>query len=120
MIIFAVIWFVAVLIWDVTTDLKKWRDGMTIDHDKEAWIRVGLLVPSTVGFALHGSFWLWPAAVLMQGFVFWTLMDGFVQVLRGFPWFTPGTTAKLDSIKGKAVIQIAGSILFTILYIWLL
>lgn len=127
MIALPIIWFLAVLIWDVTTDVKKWRAGITINHDKEAWIRVGLLIPSTIGFALHGTFWLWPAAVLMQGFVFWFLFNGFFNLLRGFGWFTPATGGSTDDSRLDKLplplqvgLQIGGSIVFTILYIWLL
>lgn len=95
--------FTAVLLWDLFTDHKKWVEEKTINHDKEGWQRVALLIPSIAGFtvAVHGQlFWTICLSVWLVGSWYWTLFDGFLNKMQGYKFFqVVGTTSRLDKFQ---------------------
>ena len=131
MIFLPIILFFAVLYWDLATDVKKWRKEQTIYHTKEAWLRCGLLIPSTVLFTvLHPgqTVWVLVCSLLMQFFTFWFLFDGLFNRMRGFKWNQPPSmggkdNSFFDRFYGwwAMIIKVTGMILTIVLYIttWL-
>lgn len=97
MIAAAIIWFFCVLAWDIITDYNKWLKSRDINHTKEWWLRVALLIPSTILFTIPMSYDLplflavMLAPVFMQAFVWWLLFDGIYNKLRGFGWWFNGS-----------------------------
>jgi hypothetical protein len=132
MIFIPVILFLAVLAWDILSDYKKWLKNSSVEHTKEAWLRMLLLSPSIIGFTIFHPVKHWGILVLsifMVLSIFWYLFDGFYNKIRGFDWWFSGSIdedeSKFDNFLrwlggfwGK-VIKIGGIIIFTVLYILL-
>lgn len=90
----AILLFVAVLIWDVITDYRKWLKSKAVDHKKESWLRIILLLPSMIFFIIahsQNTWWVFVDVWAMTGFVFWFLFDGIYNKLRGFNWWFTGS-----------------------------
>lgn len=139
MILIPIILFFGILFWDVTTDVSKWKQAFVyssghefdIKHTKEAWIRIVLLIPSTILFTVipiypHINFWFLPVSIGMQFFWFWFLFDGMFNIFRGFAWFKVATLdykekSKLDGIpmRTQKILKFTGIILLTFLYLYL-
>lgn len=126
MIIAGIISFFAVLIWDAYTDSKK----ATVQHTKEAWLRMALLIPSgillTIGHPGMPAIGL--CVIFMMFFVYWFLFDGLYNLFRKQKWWFTGTIdedeAHTDNfirwigLYWSKVFKIAGSIGTAALYIW--
>lgn len=98
----ALIWFVGVLYWDVSTDYKKWKKKKPVDHTTDWLLRGLLIIPSTVLLSLPEiTLQRIGAALLMQGFLWWELFDGFYNLMRGFSWRFNGTVDPDDSFLDK-------------------
>lgn len=97
----AILWFVAIFVWDLVSDYKKWLKNRAVKHGKEYWLRLALLIIPTVIFAslLDVSLW-WGLAVAatMQGSLWWFLFDGLANVLRGYSWTFEGSIDENESL----------------------
>jgi hypothetical protein len=97
-ILYAIILFTATLTIDLATDYRRWLRGKPINHTRGAVLRLIGLLPAVVLLSWHGSFWLIVAATLMTGFLYINLFDGLFNILRGFPWFYPGSDGPEDGV----------------------
>lgn len=96
----AILLFVAVLVWDVVTDYQKWLKQRVVQHSKDAWLRILLLLPSIVCFIIAhpvNEWWVMAVVLSMTGFVFWFLFDGFYNILRGENWWFTGSNDADDA-----------------------
>ena len=90
MILAATILFATVFLWDLITDYNKWKKA-PFDH-KDKWIRgLLLLFPTmclTVALKQHGQGLLFSIlySLFLVNITFWTLFDGFFNVIRKLPW----------------------------------
>lgn len=127
-ILIGIIWFLAVLYWDVKSDHKKWKENVSVNHTKEMIIRITLLTPSALALWLANfSIVALPIVLLMQGSWWWELFDGFYNKIRGFKWRFNGSIdpddSRLDSFlyhisaKKQMLLKWGLIILFTTLYI---
>lgn len=91
-----IILFFAVLILNLIVDYGEWIKNKPVNHGKEAWIRLVLLIPS-IWILSPPVLWV----LLMEFFVYWTLFDGIYNKLRGFDWWFPGSVEKSDAILDK-------------------
>jgi len=105
MIALPIILFIATLYWDVVSDYNKWLKGGGVSHTKEAWVRCLVLLPAIIGFVVLHHSNNWQSIVytlIMEFFLFWTLFDGFYNVIRGYDWWFTGSNesydAKLDNL----------------------
>jgi hypothetical protein len=97
-ILFAIIWFAGVLIWDVASDVRKWKNNIPINHTKEMITRCLLLTPSALALWLNNfSIVALPIVLAMQGAWWWELFDGFYNKMRGFKWRFNGSKDPDDS-----------------------
>ena len=132
----AIISFFAVLAWDLRSDYKKWLKTRSVQHSKEWWVRVALMIPSIALFTLahpREAGYAWSTLLVlglsagMTGFAFWILFDGIYNRLRGYQWTFTGSVeaddADLDKMQremGKAVsmlIKLAGFLVCLTAYI---
>jgi hypothetical protein len=119
----AIILFFVVLAWDLIADYRKWLKERVINHDREWWIRVALLVPSGVFFSWGHPWEMWIVAAAMMGFWWLTLFDGIFNLLRRDGFFAVvGTTGRIDRLQRKigvipsAAIKTAGCAATAIIY----
>lgn len=123
MIIAGIICFVAVLVWDLVTDYRKWLKERVINHDKEFWVRVALLTPTGILLSWGHTWQIWIVVAAMIGFWWLTLFDGIFNLLRRDGFFDiVGTTGRLDRLQRKigvipsAAIKTAGCAFTAIVY----
>lgn len=99
-ILIAAVLFTAVLIWDVETDLKKWKNNIAVKHAKEWWLRVALLLPTIILLTVahpqeNGYSWATLKVLLTVGwfvsFLWWLLFDGIYNNRRGYGWWFRGS-----------------------------
>lgn len=132
MIWIAVILFISVLAFDVFSDYAKWLEGESVKHTKEFFLRLALLSPSLLILILwKGESYIVITGVTlaMVGFVYWSLFDGFYNLIRKFNFFFTGSDDPDDAISDNLLqsipkwaqicIKIGGSIVFTFLYFYL-
>lgn len=132
-ILLGAIAFFAVLYWDITTDIKKWKQERTVKHKKEAWQRIALLIPAMALLTFfHPGVLIWSALCtkLMGFFVYWMLFDGFYNKGRGKDWWYLGSIdadeSALDNFirtigqTAHKVLKISGALIFTGIYIYTL
>jgi len=130
MIWLATILFFVVLTCDLFTDYNKWLKNRSVNHTKEAWVRILLLMPSIVSFIwIHpgSTFWASICVLLMEFFAYWLLFDGIYNRVRGFDWWWTGSIdpddSNLDIILRNIgplfhqIIKISGTIIFWTIYL---
>lgn len=81
--------FIAVLLWFLHRDLKKWGASIPIDHGGKSVLRRLLFqLPSAIGFIWFADWNLWafPVAYLMMNFTWWEFFDGIFNIRRNFHW----------------------------------
>lgn len=131
MIIWAIIYILAVLAGFLFLHYRRWLKSRGINHKRTLMIRVVLLIPSTVWFTLsHPGQMVWTGllAAAMQGFFFWLFFDGLYNRLRGFDWWFDGGSEEKDSSQldgmlakigdfGEKIIKISGTIISVGIYI---
>jgi len=100
--LYATIWFILVLWWDVWTDYKRWQRKIPINHVDEWVLRIVLLAPTIHLLSLpYDPVWIFLPASLMVGALWWELFDGFYNKIRKFPWRFNGTVDPDDSWLDK-------------------
>lgn len=116
--------FLLVLCIDVITDVKL---GEGVNHTRGALIRTLGLIPSLVFFIMAKGvereriLWIGLIALIMMGFNYLNLFDGFYNLCRGYSWFFTGSEdgagdAKTDNffqaipIWLTVIVKIGGSI----------
>jgi hypothetical protein len=133
----SVILFFLILTWDVNSDYDKWKQGIRVNHTKEALLRIALLTPSTILLAVpkllnspktidHYALYIGLAACLLFA-IWWELFDGWYNKKRGFKWRFNGTVDDDDSTldrflysigdTAEGVLKIGLIALFLFLYI---
>lgn len=101
MILIATILLVAILIFKIVHDYKKWIDGKIIDHrNKKNWIILAVsCIPSIILYSIPcNSWWAVPISATMSALFIWLFFDGFYNILRGFNWWYTGTDDKEDAL----------------------
>lgn len=98
----AILWFIGVLWWDVTSDYKKISNNIPIKHTRDMIIRSLLMAPSALGFWLTNfSLISLPIIVFMQEAWYWEFFDGLLNTKRGQSWRFNGShdpdDSKMDS-----------------------
>lgn len=136
LITLAFILFFLVLRWDVYSDYKKWKNGIPVNHKKEALIRGVLLLPSIsllVLVKLIGNSFTFSNLILylfltvgMLGSLWIEFFDGWYNSLRGFKWRFNGSVDEDDALTDRilykigdfweGVLKIGLILLFTVLY----
>jgi len=87
-LILGILFFTAVLIWDVQTDKSK----TAVKHTKEAWIRAILLTPSAICLVLFNpSLLILPIVIVLQGSWYFLLFDGLLNKAKGQNWWFTGS-----------------------------
>ena len=96
--IIGIILFFCILYWDVTTDYKKWKNDIPVNHTKEGIIRSLLLSPVPLLLSLPFiTIWELVITIPLVGFMWLLLFDGFYNKVRGFNWWFLGSEDKDDS-----------------------
>src|SRR5438046_10414494 len=120
-LLIAIILFIAVFIWDLITDKKKFdKADYFFNHKKDWWLRLFLLTPSIVFFSLATNNFIWSLqlSAIKIGFYYWFLFDGiynvYVEKINFFE--VMGTVGSLDKRQhrigsfGSFLIKAAGII----------
>lgn len=95
--IIGIILFFCILYWDVTTDYKKWKNDIPVNHTKEGIIRSLLLSPVPLLLSLPFiTIWELVITIPLVGFMWLLLFDGFYNKVRGFNWWFLGSEDKDD------------------------
>lgn len=97
MILPAIITYLAVLAWDLWSDYRKWLRSRTVNHKKEAILRMILLIPSGILFMWDQPWFFIFAVVPLMGFWWLLLFNGIYNRLRGFGWWFAGSVDPDDS-----------------------
>lgn len=92
MIIAWLIWL-ATLVIDLFTDVRRYYQRRAVDHTRGAVLRLFGLVPAC---ALGG--WAFIPVAL---FGYWILFNGLYNVFTGRRWFYVGGTANLDKLERR-------------------
>lgn len=126
-------WFIGVIVWDLITDGRKYNHAEIVQHTKEWWVRVSLMMPAIIlmipanqiMFTWH-TLWMFISCGMMVGSWFWVLFDGLYNTRiigrRDF-WALIGTTSRLDQFLqdiGRTpaqVIKISLVGIWTVVYI---
>jgi hypothetical protein len=133
-ILAGIVWFAAVLAWDLISDGHKYNREETIQHTKEWWLRIAVMFPSCLFFALAAgeNFFSWSfiwalfASGMFVGSWFWILFDGLYNthiIGREDFWAVIGTTSKLDQFlqtigrTNARILKIAVASIWTIIYL---
>lgn len=98
MIILSIIYFFGILGWDISSDYKKWKKDIPINHTKDALLRILLLLPAIIGLSLHNfSILMLLIATTMVFSWWWELFDGIYNKIRGLSWRYNGSFDPDDS-----------------------
>jgi hypothetical protein len=98
LLIFGILLFLLVLILDVDTDKNK----TSINHAKEAAIRILLLIPAAICLVLFKySFKSIPTTVFLQGSWYLFLFNGFLNKAKNQDWWFTGSLDADDSKTEK-------------------
>lgn len=85
MILFATIWFLAVLTWKLIDNFKRWEKFKPVDHVGQFWLVAGWCIPSLIIYASRlnmSVLWSFVLSGAMMGFVFMGLFNGIYNVIR--------------------------------------
>ncbi len=108
LLIAAYLWVCAIIYLKLKHDLKKWKQGKTINHLKE-WIQVAIAsIPAIIVFKtcspLPWYFSVPLSACMVMGFI-WFFFDGLYNKKRGIYWWFTGTigpwSSKVDVLLSK-------------------
>ena len=94
MVIIALIWFAAVLVWELRHALRRWKAGKDIKHKWQPVKRAAMLSPAIVLLTCASpAVWYFSlgAALLMVALAWWLLFDGIYNIRRGFNWWFNGS-----------------------------
>jgi hypothetical protein len=131
MIYLCIILFALITAGFIIWDYSYWLKHKAINHNNRFWLRAISFVPVAGWFAyLAGGSYLWALfiSLVMVASVFQNLFDGIFNILRGLPWFFPGSDGpedgKIENLLQKypwlqwvkVGIAIVSLIIYSILY----
>lgn len=125
-----VLLFYLVLRWDINDDFKKWLANKGVNHKREFFLRIALLVPCVVGFTYVNPLpWYYGFIIsgLMVGSAFCLLFDGLFNNKRRFNFWFNGSKGPHDRSRfddfwhnmpdwKEATIKIGASLVFVAAY----
>jgi len=107
-LLYGIISFILILSVKLFYDYWLWKRGKPVNHPKEAGIFIALMTVPIYLFATELPWHWWLRLLyscLMIFIVFWTLFDGFFNLIRREPWNFTGSVdrddAKLDILQRK-------------------
>lgn len=126
----AILFFAIVLAIDVISDLNL-LESNGVNHTRGLLIRTIGLLPALVMFCLYKRNFKWViiTSIIMMGFNYLNLFDGFYNLFRDHQWFFTGSEdgaadAKTDNffqsipLWAHAAIKIGGSIISILIYLF--